>query len=269
MSNRKPRFEEILTVGRSYGRLSEAPGLWKGNVGLWSFAEGGGGKVYDVSGRGNNGTLINGPIWVPDGIDLPTSATDYIEGSGFNTAGWSGISLCIWVNIATPFRQRLMTLSGAGDTSWEHVIQYWNDALEVGINESGSAIQTTGLPLNADTWYNIVLTATAGTANNVKTYVDAALISTLSTSFTTLNATDRFQFGKLSQYTLSGFKIGFACVYSRSLSASEIQQLYEDPYAMLRLRPRTIGLPTAAPVVSTRGGILHRGQVPGILSRAG
>ena len=35
-----------------------------GLMGYWNFEEGAGGNVYDRSGRGNTGTLINSPVWV-------------------------------------------------------------------------------------------------------------------------------------------------------------------------------------------------------------
>src|SRR5215468_130960 len=77
--------------------------LENGLIGYWSFDEGSGITANDSSGNGNNGTLVNGPIWTPgeiagalsfDGVD------DYVS---FASLAQSTISISAWVYAqATP-----------------------------------------------------------------------------------------------------------------------------------------------------------------------
>ena len=66
---RIPTLSEIMTVARSRGADSEAPHLWRGLVAAWPLQEGGGTRVWDVSGYGNHGTMFNmqpASAWVRD-----------------------------------------------------------------------------------------------------------------------------------------------------------------------------------------------------------
>jgi hypothetical protein len=60
----------VWNVARSAAQINASrntciPGATAGLVGYWRLDEGAGTVAVDASGRGNNGTLINGPVWVP------------------------------------------------------------------------------------------------------------------------------------------------------------------------------------------------------------
>lgn len=54
------------------------PPLSKGLVGRWLFNEGAGNTVFDISGKGNHGTII-GASFTPDGLDFEASSSNYIN----------------------------------------------------------------------------------------------------------------------------------------------------------------------------------------------
>ena len=91
----------LLANGLTTGYV--AAQLENGLIGYWSFDEGRGTTASDSSGNGNDGTLVNGPIWTSgeiagalsfDGVD------DYVS---FASQAQSTISISAWVYAqATP-----------------------------------------------------------------------------------------------------------------------------------------------------------------------
>src|SRR5262245_13005486 len=84
----------LLANGLTTGYV--AAQLENGLIGYWSFNEGSGTFASDSSGNGNNGTLVNGPIWTSgeiagalsfDGVD------DYVS---FASQAQSTISISAW-----------------------------------------------------------------------------------------------------------------------------------------------------------------------------
>ena len=54
-------FSKIKPVSNKYP--AALTGIGSGLVGYWKFDEGSGTTAADLSGSGNNGTLVNGPSW--------------------------------------------------------------------------------------------------------------------------------------------------------------------------------------------------------------
>src|SRR2546427_8380874 len=71
-------------------------------VANWMFDEGSGTTTYDRSGNGNNGTLVNGPTWVPGviGNALSFNGSNYVQipdSQSLNITG-NQFSISAWVN---------------------------------------------------------------------------------------------------------------------------------------------------------------------------
>ena len=90
-----------------------------GELGHWAFDEGSGTTVRDSSSKGNNGTLVNGPLWVDgklgkalqfDGVD------DYVQvphnASLIPTTGKATVS--VWINAKRH--------TGPGGSSWQGIL---------------------------------------------------------------------------------------------------------------------------------------------------
>jgi hypothetical protein len=80
------------------GTVSADPSL----VGHWKFDEGTGTTAFDSSGNGNDGTLINGPIWTTGviGQALEFDGTDdYVDvGTGPAITGAAQRTVSMWIN---------------------------------------------------------------------------------------------------------------------------------------------------------------------------
>jgi hypothetical protein len=102
-------------------------------------------------------------------------------------------------------------------------------------------VDTTPVNINfsysANTWHHIVVTQDAN--NNYVAYTDGKLaasgsavpLDVISTTGTRLG-----NFDGLGQWDLDGL-LDVPMVWNRALSASEVQQLYRDPFCMFRREP--------------------------------
>jgi hypothetical protein len=66
-----------------------------GLVGSWPLDEGSGNTANDVSGNGNNGSLVNGPSWAGDVLNFDGS-NDYVNLGGLDVPG-SALTIAGWV----------------------------------------------------------------------------------------------------------------------------------------------------------------------------
>jgi hypothetical protein len=95
----------VFEVGTHIGLTP--PTRDKGLVGYWTFDEGSGTTAYDSSGRGNNGTLTNNPIWqsslncVQGGCLLFDGVNNYIHVPHNSSQNTEKITLTAWINMAS------------------------------------------------------------------------------------------------------------------------------------------------------------------------
>lgn len=120
-------------VSKSHPNYSDLGGYWK-------LDEYGGSDAYDVSGNSNNGTLVNGPVWVLSGAALGDSST-HIYGTNalslktkygdvFNVKNIKGApaSLHAFVIYDTTEQSRGNNVGGAMDTTHYFGIYYDNNS---------------------------------------------------------------------------------------------------------------------------------------------
>ena len=257
-------------------QINRAHPLARGLVGCWLFNEGGGDKVYDLSGYNNHGTL-NGMAfpatttsgWNPgrDGIGLAFDGTDdYIDcGNDASLNITDAITIEVWVLIA-------------GWNRWMRIVDYFTNDSEQGwflsrenINNKiefrlqnivASSSLVTGT-LNIGQWYNIV--GVYDKADSIaKIYVDGLEVNSKTPSGTlTYAGVDNLGIGARLQgegtppFEYFNGQIDEVRIYNRALSADEIQQLYIEPYCIFepatkytvideRLKSKFVGSNTAA-----------------------
>ncbi len=277
-----PTFTEALTVSRSRGRLSKAPHLWHGNVGLWSTIQGGGHTLYDLSGYDNGAALTNmdpatdwvssemGPVLDLDGgndwLSISDSPTLQITGA---------LTLAISLNFTN------LTGDDGGLISKSKAAGKWfsnnaNKVYELGIlndvclfnisngtnrNFVGSA--TTGLE-DGD-WHTIVATWDgSNTADALKMYFDGkAVVSGAGTIAAIQTSTDVLAIGGFGAiwFPFAG-QIASVGIWNRALTPSEIMKLYVRPHLMVRMQEQ-VAVKAAAAVGFARakvGGSLAHGR---------
>jgi hypothetical protein len=192
----------------------------------------------DVSGRGNNGTLTNGPTFNPNNLGsiVFDGTDDYVNVANNNTlTNTSAISINMWIN-STDVQTRTNDVIGKGnsDSDEEYSIIMGNTFLYFDIgNGAGPYIQPTTAFLN-NTWYNICCTHNrVGGVSSLIGYVNGvALIGNVNAASNTPNDNNypvsigkRFYNSNPYNRNFKG-SIPLVHIYNKTLSQAEITQNY-------------------------------------------
>ena len=144
-----------ITIYGNTSSVFNSPDL----VGHWDFEEGSGTTAGDSSGNGNNGTLINGPIWSGVGAPTPQSNNNSLDFDGSDdlvsvgTLGGLGTqekSLSFWLN-PDSLANETRIISNSDDANFS--IRFRNGRVEVWGNQWRNIIPTAGA---AGTWTHYV-----------------------------------------------------------------------------------------------------------------
>jgi hypothetical protein len=261
MAKRQPTFSESLIVARNRGATSEAPNLWNGLVSNYDCLQGGGSTLYDIAGGNHLALTIDASAdWKVNEyghyVDMAVT-TKYMHGGTWPDVADSG-SIVMRMNwdfastikyAITHYASNRIYLQQAGSL-WKYRL-------------GNSALQSTGVATAADRWDHVALTWDGSTArfyfNGTEEHNSAYI------GLTTL-ANDLY-IGSLNGGVLGGLRVANAAVWNRALTPSEIQQLYEDPHAMHRLRPVSVAFVDAggAPSASIAPAAYHQAQMAGAL----
>lgn len=179
----------------------------------------------DLSGRGNNGTLTNGPTYsngaiVFDGVD------DYVSFTS-NPSLTNQISVDVWVNLNTPPTQTNAWILGREGS---YRLTYATNTFQWVCATVNNSWYSTGTAINGDTQVISNILNVVGTydgANN-KIYINGTLkttgaaisgnILTTSTYYLVRSGAVNVDYGKGAIYSHK--------LYNRALTAAEIQQNY-------------------------------------------
>ena len=233
----------------AYGTVISNPfhPLSQGLVGRWMFNEGGGNTVYDISGQGNHGTLMNGTGWGGskfgggvqfDGVD------DYVDcGNAVNFTS-EDFTLSTWIYINS------LPLSGTASTpvlfykggyningyylQLDYGAAHHNGGFKFHTNQSG-ATQITysdASILSIGQWIHITAVRSG---SNVDLYLNGRdVTNTHATHTNPASSSNNFL---ISSYNNSGYyldgSIDSVLIYNRALSAEEIKTLYHNPFCNL------------------------------------
>jgi hypothetical protein len=194
----------------------------------------------DVSGNGNNGTLINSPTFNSDngGSVVFDGSNDYVDTNYVTPIGLGEITFSAWIKytasqigvfiakrLDAPTYQQL-SIYVAGDSPGNIA----------GTKIAISDVQTTSLlragistnSYNDDKWHYIVGTRTSTTTF---LYIDGILISSLSSAAINLSASSKLFIGRSgNNQTVAGGpfngSISQVQIYNKALSATEVLQNY-------------------------------------------
>ena len=220
------------------------PHLWQGLVGAWYPSLGiQGRQLLDVSGHGNNGTLVADTHYIVDkyGYVLDFDGTaDSISISNNLTSITTGSVKCT-AKIDTDNRGMLWSKYINGDNLI--VLEYNSATDKIEFDfwfEGARRTQLVGPVVSLGVWYDVVLT---WDTSAICLYVDGVLVAS-DTAVTywpsDISANDVFgTFGGGSR-DLDG-KMSRMVIYNRALTPSEIQLLYRtDGNALLQRRPSAL-----------------------------
>jgi prepilin-type N-terminal cleavage/methylation domain-containing protein len=209
-------------------------------VGNWNFDEGSGTTANDSSGYYNTGTLVNGPTWT---TDTPQKAAG--QGQGKYALSFDGnndyvncgnkpsldiiseLTVEVWAKSTdTRDQQGIVEKINYWTNGWTCIQQSGKWACSFGTPGGGGfGWLTSSKSINDGIWHHLVAVINTS-SNNLKLYVDGAQDGSFSIAgIASLSATNSFKIGSYSSVPFNGL-IDEVRVYSRALSASEIQRLY-------------------------------------------
>jgi len=241
-------------------RLITGHPLAKGLVGCWLMNEGGGEKVFDLSGNGNTGSLINDTHFVPGkfGPALEFDGDgDYVEDADFAFVN-PPFTLIAWVknpNLGTNHYDSIVSKGsvinsdsnfdfGLRDLSGKNVpYLYWkNGSTLYGAEDTEDA---------GAEW--VFLVGTVNSSYDMELFVNANSVKTDGSNLAPTDGSHALRIGN-SFNSAGDFNgtIDEVMIFNRALSASEIAQLYINPFAMFarRARPELTYVSGAPPAMS-------------------
>ena len=225
-----------------------------GLVGYWKFDECQTDSTADLSGNGNNGTLVGPPLWTgsslssdiqfdnPCALHMSGSYVD-VGSSVMNFTGTSPFSVAFWMN--SPVTLGTNTIIGTDvDDGWYFRANSGGAALykiDDGTNDSFAASQNTFFD---GQWHHVtmVLNPTNDTWN---LYHDGVLDTSLSID-STGNMDDNFFIGHVDRVTIPGdandTTMDDVRIYNRALTPIEVRRLANGQYADGQLNTATVTL---------------------------
>lgn len=207
---------------------------------LLPFYEGAGSRVNDLSGNGNAGTLgagVTSPSWIAGkfGPALSFDGGDYIDVTGI-LAG-TNHTIVLWVYSTTANvgylidsetgREALRYQYPGGDGP-----SYWDGAWH-----------TSSVSMSPNKWQQLALVR-KGTAGEI--YIDGKSVFSDTGTAISLGGTTAIgsRFSKDTEYFTG--KIDHIMIFDHALNASQIAQLYQDPFPWFKREPIELWLAAMA-----------------------
>ena len=239
------RSRRLPTISRPYARSvgeSEYPELWRGLFSAWPVGMQGGGDVaYDFSGRENHAIFSNSPTWAPGrsgGSLLFNGSSNYLS-TDITLVGATRGSFAFWINNTT------------NDGSFDMVFSL-EPQVEIGRNNSNQFFfgindnfSLTSGEVAAIGWSHVVGTFDG---SNKYIYVNRVLknFSSFSSSLSSGPGGVGISIGGRSSAHFVTGNLDELQIYTRALTQSEIDLIYEIPYAPFVKRRRIWGFQSAA-----------------------
>ena len=184
----------------------------------------GSGTVWnDLSGLGNNGTLVNGPTFDANtnkGAFTFDGTNDYINFGNSSVLQQSTGTLSAWTKASSPGSGYRGIIAKQGAYGL-----FYTDSILVAYDWTAGVARSTGINIADNTWKNVVLTYQSGVSNGTRIYING--VSVLTTTITIQSQVANLFGGaeaNASQY--ASCQISSFNMYNRALSAAEVLDNY-------------------------------------------
>lgn len=219
----EPRLNQAM---RGWPRLNLNDPVNAGLVGYWSMDGGriAGTTLADLSGKGNNGTLVNGPTLVNglfgQALSFITANTTYVECGSNVPLDSNNWTIVTWINFTSlSVNQRAVAYYGNGPTL------YANGAALTMVHY-GTIDFNMGFSVSVGAWYCVACTRAGSTITAYVNGIQTAQNTSFSVSYT---ADTSVQIGKSPDFgDPASALIQMVRLYNRAISAAEYQRIYSD-----------------------------------------
>jgi len=229
--------------------------LAKGLVGCWTMSENSGLKIFDSSRYGNTGTFAAGaasPIWVTGkyGPCLNFDGDDHIivpDSPSLDCVG-TGLSIVAWITEVAGNYDYFVSKNGITAGGYSVGKRDADEFIFWVYTTGGGSVSSTPVHVFGTGWVHVVATFDGAW---MKMYVNGVHIlpDTANAGSIPAGADDLF-IGAYNDGTPASNQwlgqIDDVSIYNRALSASEIQQLFYDPFCMFARRGWPVGFDTGA-----------------------
>lgn len=217
-----------LTIEATYRPANQVTAL--------SFNEGSGTAAADSSGSGHNGTLVNGPTWTAgkfgNGISLD-GTDDYVSVANPSTLnfGTSNFTIALWIKRQATGAEHTI-FSKAANTSWttagkQLFINPSNNRLTFECFGVGG-VSSTGTITNDGLWHHVAVTF-VDSSNTVSFYIDGVASGGGTLNLPADVSTHVVKIGGHPHPHPFRGQIDEFRIFSRALSASEVQNMMNNP----------------------------------------
>jgi prepilin-type N-terminal cleavage/methylation domain-containing protein len=210
-------------------------------VGIWRLNEGSGLTAFDNSGYGNNGTLINGPVWQTEaqcGLGLGSclqfdgaanlSVSD--PPSGVLDFGTGDFTISSWIQTSTNADNRNLIHKGAGAglSGWRFGLSGGKPHVLIG-DTVGPTEGLVGSSSIADNNWHFVAVVYNRSGNAVG-YVDGVSTGTTLDISTRTGSVDNSSPVLIRANTYAAFSgyLDDVAIYASALTTAQVQQLYAE-----------------------------------------
>ncbi len=189
---------------------------------LMSYS-GSGSSWNDLSGRSNNGTLINSPTFDANtnkGAFTFNGTNSYVNFGNSSILQQSTGTLSAWTKASSPGAGYRGIIAKQGAYGL-----FYTDSILVAYDWTAGAPRSTGINIADNTWKNVVLTYQSGVSNGTKIYING--ISVLTTTITIQSqVANLFGGAEANASQFASCQISSLNMYNRALAAAEVLQNY-------------------------------------------
>jgi hypothetical protein len=190
----------------------------------------------DLSGNGNNGTLVNGVGYSGSNLGVLSfdGVNDYVSLNDSNSlTNTSTLTINCWVRIIS-FGAGFTAIIGKGtnDSDEEYCVLLSSASLYFDVGNNAGPYVQTSYTFNINTWYNICcIHSRPATTSTLSAYVNGILLNstTLAATNTPNNNSLPVSIGSRFYNSINGplnGSIAQISIYNRVLTAAEVQQNY-------------------------------------------
>ena len=222
--------------------------LANGLIGYWLMKEGSGSGIYDISGKGNHGTLRNMSTnnqlsgWFGSSISFDGTNDDIDCGNDKSLDVTTGFSVSVLIRPTEVASYRTVLSKMITDNAHSTIYLYiYNNIVGLRLyDSSGNQRNAVSSTIYVNNWYHVV-----GTYNgsSLKLYVNNILVDTELTVPTINVNTSNLFIGSSERWPGEEYQgiIDNIMMHNRGLLTSEVKQLHYEPEAII-LKPSILQL---------------------------